>query len=233
MARNDAETVRTGARGGRKGAASRSIGATRRVDVSGVPIPRRVHVRAPPRTVVQDVRLDARLPRAPAQVHERPESRLLGRRGAAAAEAAIVLAHEDAHCDCLGRPDDARGARRRLARVGRRERTVRATFRVSEDASGTFVCASKPRTRAAVCAEQKAGCHFPAPAAGDIPKRRYGRFSDALAFVFSRVKKPSIAREMSSALFRDSTLSRPVARGSSRLRSMSHRHNEPRASTSG
>lgn len=100
--------------------------------------PRRVSARAPPRTVVQDVWLDARLPSAPAQVHERPESRLLGRRGAAAAEAAIVFAHEEAHCDCLGRPDDARCARRaadargmpradcacNLSSLGRRERDV-------------------------------------------------------------------------------------------------------------
>lgn len=184
--------VRTGARG-RKGAASRSIGASRRVDVSGVPIPRRVHVRAPPRTVVQDVWLDARLPRAPAQVHERPESRLLGRRGAAAAEAAIVLAHEDAHCDCLGRPDDARGARRRLARVGRRERTVRATFRVSEDASGTFVCASKPRTRAMACApSRKQDVTFPRPLQEIFRSGGMGAFQMRSPLFFHESRNPRL-----------------------------------------
>ena len=60
------------------------------------------------------------------------------------------------------------GAREeRLAREERRERTVRATFRVSEDASGACDCASKLRTRAAVCATRRDET-FPRPPAEDI-----------------------------------------------------------------
>ena len=120
------------------------------------------------------MRLGARLPRASAQVHERPESRLLRRRRAAAAEAAIVLAHEEAHCDCLGRPDDAAPAREEGWRAWDAAIRLCAQPFVSRKTRAGRLSALRNLERARRCARRRRqDVTFPAPAAGDIPKRRF------------------------------------------------------------